>query len=624
MSAGGSRFCLSGRFGTRRGTAAAARRLQRGERARRRGVRPGARATAGRGRRAARRRAAGAGADGAHRRTPCVVLRDYAHTPDALERALASLRPLTPGTAHRRLRLRRRPRPRQAPADGAIAGRLADVAIVTSDNPRTEDPEAILDDIEEGMAGGDAPADRGPARGDPRRAGSGPAGRHRPARRQGARDLPDHRHREGALRRAGDRTARGAGSVSGAPSRPGHSAMEGSRCPGGPGLAASRRDRVFTTISTDTRDIPAGRAVRGAGGRAVRWARLSRRRGSRGRRGAVVREGTPAVAGLRCCPCRTHSGRSACWRGRGDRAHRPGRRHHRHQRKDQHQGDAGRRAGHPLRHLRHPGQSQQPGRRAAHHPRGSREYRGAGGRGGGQPARARSPAIARSSSPTSWWSPMRWRDTSRGSGRWPGCWRRSCRSPMASPPRSSAPSRPRSPLGRAGAAAKVRTAGLRGADLVPDRVELGPDAQAEADLRRDLVLARGTGTAPGRQRGAGLGRGRGARARPRGGRPRARAVRPARWPRRAGPIRRAHDPERLLQRQPAILPLRDRHCGRAPGQAAAGVRRRHHARAGRRLRRAPRGDRAGARGARARTCSRPSASSFRRWRRTPRRWATGC
>jgi UDP-N-acetylmuramoyl-L-alanyl-D-glutamate--2,6-diaminopimelate ligase len=36
---------------------------------------------------------------------------------------------------------------------GAIAGRLADLAIVTSDNPRTEDPAAILDDIEQGMAG---------------------------------------------------------------------------------------------------------------------------------------------------------------------------------------------------------------------------------------------------------------------------------------------------------------------------------------------------------------------------------------------------------------------------------------------------------------------------------------
>ena len=40
------------------------------------------------------------------------------------------------------------------PQMGAIAERLADHAIVTSDNPRTENPEAILDEIEAGMQGG--------------------------------------------------------------------------------------------------------------------------------------------------------------------------------------------------------------------------------------------------------------------------------------------------------------------------------------------------------------------------------------------------------------------------------------------------------------------------------------
>jgi UDP-N-acetylmuramoyl-L-alanyl-D-glutamate--2,6-diaminopimelate ligase len=80
-----------------------------------------------------------------------VVLRDYAHKPDALARALDAVRPfvrgrliLVFGCGGDRDRGKR-------PIMGGIAEQKADLVILTSDNPRTEDPERILDEIEAGM-----------------------------------------------------------------------------------------------------------------------------------------------------------------------------------------------------------------------------------------------------------------------------------------------------------------------------------------------------------------------------------------------------------------------------------------------------------------------------------------
>jgi UDP-N-acetylmuramoyl-L-alanyl-D-glutamate--2,6-diaminopimelate ligase len=65
---------------------------------------------------------------------------DYAHTPDALETVLKALRPHVAGRLHSSFRLRRRSRQGQAPLDGRRSRRrLADIAIVTDDNPRSED-----------------------------------------------------------------------------------------------------------------------------------------------------------------------------------------------------------------------------------------------------------------------------------------------------------------------------------------------------------------------------------------------------------------------------------------------------------------------------------------------------
>jgi UDP-N-acetylmuramoyl-L-alanyl-D-glutamate--2,6-diaminopimelate ligase len=88
------------------------------------------------------------------------VVVDYAHTPDALEKALLALQPLARarggelwcvfGCGGNR-------DPGKRPLMGALAQRLAQHTIVTSDNPRHEDPRAILAQITAGMTGENQP-----------------------------------------------------------------------------------------------------------------------------------------------------------------------------------------------------------------------------------------------------------------------------------------------------------------------------------------------------------------------------------------------------------------------------------------------------------------------------------
>ena len=79
------------------------------------------------------------------------VVIDYAHTPDALKNALSALRDFTPG---RLICLfgcgGDRDRGKRA-IMGAVAAELADLCIVTSDNPRSEAPEGIVEDVLRGM-----------------------------------------------------------------------------------------------------------------------------------------------------------------------------------------------------------------------------------------------------------------------------------------------------------------------------------------------------------------------------------------------------------------------------------------------------------------------------------------
>lgn len=89
-----------------------------------------------------------------------LIVCDYAHSPDAIENVLSSIKENTEGRlivlfgcGGDRDRTKR-------PLMAKAAAKYADYLIITSDNPRNEDPDAIIDDIETGLSGSDIPRDR--------------------------------------------------------------------------------------------------------------------------------------------------------------------------------------------------------------------------------------------------------------------------------------------------------------------------------------------------------------------------------------------------------------------------------------------------------------------------------
>lgn len=79
------------------------------------------------------------------------IMIDYAHTPESLEKILSTVKIYTKGRVISVFGCGGDRDKRKRPMMGEVSGRVADYTILTSDNPRTEEPQAIINDIEEGI-----------------------------------------------------------------------------------------------------------------------------------------------------------------------------------------------------------------------------------------------------------------------------------------------------------------------------------------------------------------------------------------------------------------------------------------------------------------------------------------
>ena len=90
------------------------------------------------------------------------VVVDYAHTDDALRNLIETARPLTAGRVITLFGCGGDRDRTKRPLMGMVAARLSDVVVITSDNPRSEDPLAVIEEIRRGIPAGEAASDRTP------------------------------------------------------------------------------------------------------------------------------------------------------------------------------------------------------------------------------------------------------------------------------------------------------------------------------------------------------------------------------------------------------------------------------------------------------------------------------
>ena len=79
------------------------------------------------------------------------IMIDYAHSPESLQNILSAVKSYTRGKVISVFGCGGDRDSSKRPIMGEISGKVADYTIITSDNPRTEDPKAIVDEIEEGI-----------------------------------------------------------------------------------------------------------------------------------------------------------------------------------------------------------------------------------------------------------------------------------------------------------------------------------------------------------------------------------------------------------------------------------------------------------------------------------------